>query len=250
MGRQISVSEAAERLGVTPHRVRQRIGDGSLLAERVGHRWGIDEADLLPLLDGGKLGRPFSERSAWAILDFADLSPQAQAAFALLAPSERRRTRERWRVIADSASDSGNVAEVVRLLSRMLANRAERHVFRVNARDLPDLRGDTRLVLSGLNDPRAEIAAGDVAEGYVTRADLAQLIRDYLLTSAVGQSSRQDANVILHASSRSVPRPAPLLLIAADLAEHRTPREEFRAVEILHHLTATEQLRHDLETDP
>ena len=61
MGRQISVSEAAERLGVTSHRVRQRIKDGSLPAERVGNRWGIDEADLLPLLDGAKVGRPLSE---------------------------------------------------------------------------------------------------------------------------------------------------------------------------------------------
>lgn len=138
MGRQISVSETADRLGVTPHRVRQRIEDGSLLAERVGNRWSIDEADLLPLLDGPKVGRPLSERSAGALLDYADSSPQAQAALNLLAPSERRRTRERWRSITDHARDSDDVADVA-----------------------------------------------DVAEGYVTRADLKQLIRDYLLDGRI-----------------------------------------------------------------
>jgi excisionase family DNA binding protein len=249
MGRQISVSEAAARLGVTPHRVRQRIADGSMPAERVGNRWGIDEADLLPLLDGGKVGRPLSERSAWAILDYADSSPQALAALALLAPSERRRTEERWRFITAHAWDTDTIADVARLLREMLAKRAERQVFRANTLDLPDLRADARLVLSGLNDPRAEIAAGDIVEGYVTHADLEHLIRDYLLTPAVGESSRQQANVVLHASVRSVPRPAPLLLVAADLADHRTPREESRAIEILNDLTATEQIWHDLGTD-
>lgn len=229
--------------------MRQRIEDGSLPAQRVGNRWGIDEADLLPLADGGKVGRPLSERSAWAILDYADSSPQARAALALLAPSERRRTEERWRLMTAQAGDADAIVGVARLLREMLANRAERQVFRANTRDLPDLRADVRLVLSGLNDPRAEIAAGDIVEGYVTQADLGHLIRDYLLTPAVGQSSRQQANVVLHASIRSVPRPSPLLLIAADLADHRTPREESRAVEILNDLTATEQMWHDVGTD-
>lgn len=249
MGRQISVSEAAERLGVTSHRVRQRIEDGSLPAQRVGNRWGIDETDLLPLLIGPKAGRPLSERSAWAILDYIDSSTQAMAALALLAPSERQRAEERWGLLATHARDTDAIADVARQLREMLVNRAERHAFRANTRDLPDLRAETRLVLSGLNDPRAEIAAGDVVEGYVTPVDLRHLIRDYLLTPAVGQSSSQQANVVLHASIRSVPRPAPLLLIAADLADHRTPREESRAVEILNDLTATEQMWHDQGTD-
>ena len=246
MGRWISVSEAAERLGVTSHRVRQRIQDGSLPAERVGNRWSIDEADLLPFLDGVTVGRPLSGRSAWAILDHADPSPREPAPLTPLAPSERRRAEERWRLLTAHASNADSIAGVARLLRDMLANRAERHVFRANARDFADLRADTRLSLAGLNDPRAEIAAGDVVEGYVTRPDLEHLIRDYLLTPAVDQSSRQQANVVLHASMRAVPRPAPLLMIAADLADHRTPREESRAVEILRDLAESRQTRHDV----
>jgi hypothetical protein len=141
------------------------------------------------------------------------------------------------------------MAGVVRQLRLMLANRAVRQVFRANTRDLRDLRADARLVLSGLSDPRAEIAAGDIVEGYVKQADLGHLIRDYLLTQAVDQASRQQANVVLHASIRPVPRPAPLLLIAADLADHRTPREESRAVEILNDLTANTHVSQDLGPD-
>jgi excisionase family DNA binding protein len=249
MGRQISVSEAAERLGVTPHRVRQRIEDGSLPAERVGNRWDIDEADLLPLLEGGKVGRPLSARSAWAVIDCADSSPEAVDSFARLAPPERQRAAARWRLLSADAWDTDAITKAARLLREMLANRAGRQAFIVNARDLADLRDDTRLVLSGLNDPRAEIAAGDIVEGYVTHADLADVIHDYLLKPTVGQSIRQQANAVLHVSNRSVPRPPPLLLVAADLADHRTPREESRAVNLLNDMTATEQMWHDLGTD-
>jgi hypothetical protein len=37
------------------------------------------------------------------------------------------------------------------------------------------------------------------------------------------------------------------VLTAADLADHRTPREEFRAVEILKDLAANEQMGHDVD---
>jgi excisionase family DNA binding protein len=249
MGRQISVSEAAERLGVTPHRVRQRIQNGSLPAERVGHRWGIDEADLLPLLEKGRAGRPLSERSAWALVDHADPSPAARAALSLLAPSERQRTEERWSSITSHVQGTDDVAGFARLLREMLSGRAERQVLRANNRDLPDLRADTRLALSGVSDPRAGIAAGDIVEGYVARGHLEQVVRDYLLAPAVGRSQRQRANVVLHSSSRTVDPPPPLLLVAADLADHRTPREESRAAEILDELTAADRVRHETGGD-
>lgn len=236
MGRQVSVAEAAERLGVTPHRVRQRIEDGSLPAERVGNRWSLDESDLLPLLEGRRVGRPLSDRSAWAILDLADSSSQAMEALGRLAASERRRAQQRLSALLTRARDTDDVSDVARVLREMLTNRAARHVLRANDRDLPDLRADDRLILSGLSDQHAEIAGGDVVEGYVSHADATKLGRDYLLTPAIDRASRQRANVILHYTDRSVPSPAPLLLVAADLADHRSPREESRAVEILNSL--------------
>lgn len=110
-------------------------------------------------------------------------------------------------------------------------------------------RADDRLILSGLSDQHAEIAGGDVLEGYVSQVDAKELGRDYLLTPAIGQTSRQRANVVLHCTDRSVPRPASLLLVAADLADHRSPREESRAVEILNSLAVTALMWHDLEVD-
>src|SRR5665811_713865 len=70
MGR-VSVVEAAELLGVHPQRIHQRIRSGSLPAERVGHRWVIDEADVAVLRHRREPGRPLSARSAWALVAVA-----------------------------------------------------------------------------------------------------------------------------------------------------------------------------------
>ena len=39
----VSVAEAARRLGVSVPRIHQRIADGSLNAERIGSQWVVDE---------------------------------------------------------------------------------------------------------------------------------------------------------------------------------------------------------------
>ena len=43
----VSVAEAAQRLGVGVPRIHQRIADGSLRAERIGSQWVVDELSLL-----------------------------------------------------------------------------------------------------------------------------------------------------------------------------------------------------------
>ncbi len=40
----MSVAQSAERLGVSVSRIHQRIADGSLVAERIGAQWVIDES--------------------------------------------------------------------------------------------------------------------------------------------------------------------------------------------------------------
>lgn len=228
--RDVSVAEAAGRLGVTPHRIRQRIEDGTLPAVRVGNRWSIDEADLLPLMSGTRAGRPVSERSAWAILDLADHDGRDALP---LAASERGRARRRLNDLVNCAKASDDVGPLAHLLRELLGNRAQRHVFQANDRDLDDLRADARLALSGLSDPRAGIAGGEIVEGYVLSAQFEEVVRDYLLVPAVNQAARQRANVVLHVSDRPVVAPVPLLLLATDLGEHRGPREESRARELL-----------------
>lgn len=82
------------------------------------------------------------------------------------------------------------------------------------------------------------MAAGEVAGGYVSSADLEALVDDYLLSPA----RRPDANVILHVVDSRIEHPAiaaldnlagsPLAL-AADLAEYDGVREKAEAVRLL-----------------
>ena len=108
-------------------------------------------------------------------------------------------------------------------------------------RDLADLRGDKRLALAGLSRPQSlGIVAGDIVEGYVEAAGLDELVDLYLLEEV---QREDDANVILHVvpddvaiKRRNFWRDAAALLpllLAADLAEHRRPREQARAADLV-----------------
>ncbi len=101
--------------------------------------------------------------------------------------------------------------------------------------DLPDVRNDERIHLSGISLPESNMSGGAVAEGYVSSDDLDTLVDDYLLSPA----SRSRANVILHvvpsdvgnlalASLDDVARSR--LALAADLAEHDGVREKSEAI--------------------
>jgi excisionase family DNA binding protein len=74
----MSVSDAAERLAVSPARIRQRIADGSLVAEKVGGRWLVDlEASTSESLPRG---RPVAPASVWWSLLAAELArPDVEA---------------------------------------------------------------------------------------------------------------------------------------------------------------------------
>ncbi|MSY86414.1 MAG: helix-turn-helix domain-containing protein [Actinobacteria bacterium] len=58
----VSVAQAAERLGVSVPRIHQRIADGSLVAERIGSQWVIDERSLGRVQERRKAGRPLCRR--------------------------------------------------------------------------------------------------------------------------------------------------------------------------------------------
>lgn len=75
------------------------------------------------------------------------------------------------------------------------------------------------------------IASSDV-EGYLRDSDVDRFLKDYLLVEA-----DRDANVVLHViPDAQYPYPESRLRLAADLAEHRGPRDEARAAELLHEL--------------
>lgn len=227
----ISVSEAAARLGVVAQRVRQRIQDGSLPAERVGGQWIIDEKDLARVSDSTAPGRPLSERSAWALVAAAE--DNAVLLRSLSAP-DRSRARARLRNLAAAWHDEPH--ESLRLLSVFMRNRAARRCYLVAQRDLKDLRNDPRIRLSGLSHPESGLASGDVVEGYLSVDDLGDVIEDYLLRGV----DRDGANVFLHVVSPESEQSLSLLdqvwnglLMAADLSEYDGPRERHRAMELL-----------------
>lgn len=223
----LSVAEAAKRLGVGVPRVHQRISNGSLRAERIGAQWVVDELSLLRVAESRSPGRPLSSRSAWALIALAAGNADALAG---LAPVERARARERLNQlfvqVAEPLNSEEQLRDVAVLLRSWFRNRAERRLYRAAGGDLAAMREDRRLVLSGLS-AAGGIASGDVVEGYVASDKLERVVADYLLVSA-----ERESNVVLHVVSPERPVDANArLLLAADLAEHRGPREELRAAE-------------------
>lgn len=71
----MSVQQAAERLGVSPARVRQRIDAGTLVAEKIGGRWLVDLAVSSPA--PVRVGRPVSPASVWWSLVASEIAKAA-----------------------------------------------------------------------------------------------------------------------------------------------------------------------------
>ncbi|MFI5429333.1 helix-turn-helix domain-containing protein [Aeromicrobium sp. UC242_57] len=230
MGR-LSVTEAAALLGVHPQRIHQRIRVGSLPAERIGSQWAIDEADLELVRYRRAAGRPLSARSAWAL---AAVASDDQAALAQLSPSERSRARTRLRALMALGS-TNELDSASATLAVAMGNRARRALFVASVRDLPDMREDERLRLSGVSLPGSNISAGQLVEGYVRGSDFDGLVRDYLLAPA----DRHRANVILHVVDIDVDDAVldgvaeSLLIRAADLSEHVGVREKDEAMKAI-----------------
>ena len=226
----LSVAEAAEMLGVHSQRVHQRIREGSLAAEKIGHQWVVEKDELLRIKHHAGPGRPLSTKSAWDLLAVA----AGDEASSGLSPSARSRARSRLRNLLVHAS-SAELEEVAAHIVKALRNRAERALFAASPRDVPDLREDNRLHPSGVSVHESGVSVAGVVEGNVASDDLNALVDDYLLSPA----PRSRANVILHVVSSQAENPlhealddvarSPLAL-AADLAEHDGIREKSQAI--------------------
>lgn len=224
----VSVANASNQLGVNVSRIHQRINDGSLKADRIGAQWAVDELSLLNVAELKRPGRPLSERSVWALIAAACRDDHALRA---VAPAERMRARSRFRelcdLVAQSSLSEDDVCAAAAMLRSRFRNRAQRRQYRGAAADLDELQSDRRW--RALLEPAIHGIASVNVEGYIARDDELSLARDYLLVEV-----DMEPNVIVHvvSSSRSVPVHS-ALLAAADLAEHRQPREELRAAVLL-----------------
>ncbi|AIY17287.1 hypothetical protein GUY44_13455 [Pimelobacter simplex] len=226
----VSVAQAAERLGVSVPRVHQRIADGSLVAERIGSQWVVDERSLLHVQERARPGRPLSPRSAWAVVAASEGDRERLRHSGPAASSRARVQLSRLLEPAiDPAADEAAVRDLAVSLRSVFRNRAQRRLLRASPADLADLRADDRWAMI-VDLGTAGIASADV-EGYLRASDC-DLLKDYLLVEA-----DHDANVVLHViADEQHPFPDSRLRLAADLAEHRGPREEARAAELLHEL--------------
>lgn len=218
----MSVSQAALRLGVSPARIRQRVDDGSLVAEKIGGRWLID-LDASPSVSA-PVGRPVSSRSVWASIaavqpDFfyGDLHVDA----APLSRSSRDRAIRRLKGAVEERDGDA--------LFAWLANRAERLLYVAAPSDAEKLRSDSRIVLSGVSDPRSLLEDPRILEGYVQVDRVEEVVSEYWLEKPVVGDR---PNVVLHVAPIRPSSISPMLL-AADLHEHGGPRERFRASELI-----------------
>lgn len=226
----LSIPELAKRLNVNESRARHLVQSGRIRGQRVGGRWLVDEADASQYRPGAPAGRPLSERNAWlfALAAWKEAWENAESDFLVrVSPVEKYRLNQRLQRWEDAAFSSP-------LLLALLANRADRLEFSAGQGDIPELKKDHRLRLSGVSHPESGLLANSELEAYVSRDDVDALIKDWFLVEA---KPGQRANVVLHAADE-IPDELPLLVVAADLAERSGAREQEAARELIRSLRA------------
>jgi len=218
----LGVAEAAVELGVSPRRVRQMLASGVLAGERVGRAWVIDSGQLIKVGNRrAEVGRPWSPRSAWAVLGLADGEEPD------LSPVERSRARKRLAEGLDGAVGRLRV-------------RAEARWFYAHPGVMDRLGQDPQVVRSGISavvEHGADLVVGDGFEGYVRAGDLGELVsrlglddhavRPNVLLRVVG-----DAVWPFRPSQRSAGR----AVVAIDLLESDEPRSRRAGAELLERL--------------
>jgi len=139
--------------------------------------------------------------------------------------------RSRLRILLDHAS-SAELDDAAAQLAHALRNRAVGALLVASLRDLPDVRDDERVHLSGVSLPESHMSASAVAVAYVSSDDLDAPVGDYLLSPA----PRSRANVILHVVTSETENPAiaalddigpvPARARSRSCGARRRPREE------------------------
>lgn len=156
----MSVADAAEELDVSPRRVRQLLAAGRLPGQQIGGTWVIERVSLDELLRAAA-GRPWSLRSAWAVLGLASGNDLE------LSPVERSRARRRL-------ADNGLAGLVVQLRSR-----ADRHDFYAHPSALARIVDEVGVVRGGVSaapEHRVDLIAVDAAEVYVRESRLSEVV--------------------------------------------------------------------------
>lgn len=207
------VSEFAKAKGISRGRAYSLVRSGVLPAHE------LDDGSII--LDDAAMAwqprkaRPLSQRMAWLLLSALEGTWRGDV-----------RDAERARVKGHIAS-LREAVDPARELAAKVAARAQLIEYSAHSADLPDLRSDARLHLSGVGAPTSRIVAEDVVEGYVSQDLLGVVANHYLLQEKPG------GNVRLRVSAGQEPGKA---AIAADLADWGRARELREANRIIHEL--------------
>lgn len=229
----ITVTDAAGRLGVTPHEVRRLIHTGVLTGRRLGRQFLVDEASV----DARRLqrvlpGRVLTPANAWGIL-FAVSGESAP----WLATSTRSRLMGPWLAETDAA-----------MLTVACRHRATRRRLRILPLYRERLVAEPSVVLTGLSaavEVGADIAAVDPpVELSCSPTDVDLLSRRYALSDE-GQAnvlfsvpSVTDVAILRRLLDR---RTMPPGVVAADLTESDDARTRRAGLTLLQ--TAIDQFR-------
>jgi excisionase family DNA binding protein len=221
----LSVNEAADRLGVSPAAVRQRIASGRLPAVKRGRSWWLDErAVQRHVRQPASSGRPLSPSMAWAIILLA--SGDANGAKRL---ARRDRYPSRMRAWLESHPLPEHAPQ--------LRSRAEVEDLAGHPSELERLleRSDVLATGGSAGDVVGLVGKGPGVEAYAPAARRAAILREHALTPARDGQIRirwvpDELWPHLHQDGdRRAPRAAVLLdLLESD--DPRARRESARAL--------------------
>ena len=216
------MAEAAERLGVSPRRVRQMLSDGTIEGHRVGRGWSIEERAITTAAACRRPAhRPWTARSAWFVLALADGTEPRCSSY------ERSRAERRLAV------------GLPNLLDR-LGSRARRLSFYTHpgTRDRIAVQpGVVRTAASASPERGLGIVGSGPLDAYLKSSDL-QAIRD----AFVMEERSERANVVFRAVEDQLwPFPggasvAPPSVVAVDLLESQDERSRRAGAELLQRL--------------
>jgi hypothetical protein len=213
MAGQLTVTDAAQRLGVDASRVRQLLRSGEHAGQHLGRVWLVD-ADGVARRAGRLAGgaRPMAPARAWGLLDLLD-----GGAASWLTPQARSQVRALMRGLPDAPPDRWRAA---------LRARSAVHGCRAHPGVVPRLLADRRIVIAGAERAvRAGldlVAISAMPEVYVRDVDWPTLVEDYALLPRAGEP-----NVVVRIPRAVWPfdgAEAGPATLAADLVEADEPR--------------------------
>lgn len=222
---ELSVREAAERLGVDVSRVRQLIAADRLSARQVGRAWLVSAEDVNRLADHRPgPGRPLAPARAWALLDMLD-----GGSAPWLSPVARSQVRELMRRL--DGADAGRWRSALRARSEVHRVQAHPAALR-RLEDEPTVQpaGPERAARAGAD----LVAIDQVPEVYVQADEWPRLRRRLALREA-----DEDGNLLVRVPAQVWPwqhNAAGRAALAADLLDSAEPRAVHAGAQVLNAL--------------